>query len=86
MESYRHKFTSIHPPPPKKIPSRHHIVTFPPLSCAAVPAHSPARGSVPSRLCVLRTVASPTIPADYPSLSSPPDGVDALGAPEGAGR
>ncbi len=44
------------------------------------------RGSAPPRLCVLRTVASPTIPADYPSLSSPPDGVNALGAPEGAGR
>ena len=57
MESYHHKFTSIHPPPPKKSPSRHHIVTFPPLSCAAVPAHSPARGSVPPRLCVLRLPA-----------------------------
>ncbi len=53
MESYRHKFTSIHPPPPKKKPSRHHIVTFPPLSCAAVPAHSPRprlRPSPPLRL------------------------------------
>ncbi len=50
MKIDHHKITSIHPPPPKKSPSLHHIVTSPPLSCAAVPAHSPARGSVPPRL------------------------------------
>ncbi len=132
MKIDHHKITSIHPPPPKKSPSLHHIVTSPSLLCcrpgalprprlrpfpplrlappcayalarprtlrdsprmvcglsfpgstpraATAPLRVPAsslrsdprlltartlRGSAPPRLCVLRTVASPTIPADY---------------------